>query len=300
MLVHNILKTYRRNRNTKKKLHDYQYQPSHLLSFGEFGIRCIYRKPKRSILPFILYCTIVIWNKIFKKQLAYYSWYNPGKRVKGDNRICTTLSCSRNKLVNSEWRMSKTIPILVFVKTSGQTIIMHLSPLVKRYTVLLLGERFTRPLPPTHRRVRHGTCGPAVGAAGTTPRLSRLLSTSDSVRRLPTATLSTSEQSYAKRACSLCDTASSGDASASAREDDRRGGGQRAWLRPWLPRGSCRDLDGSDRVFDERRGRPDLPRRSDAAQGRRGAAAGASPLARWVRRLRFSSSATGVRAGAPL
>jgi hypothetical protein len=58
---------------------------------------------------------------------------------------------------------------------------------------LLLGERFPRPPPPTHRRVRHGTCGPAVGAAGRTPRLSRLLSPSDSVRRLPTAALSTSE-----------------------------------------------------------------------------------------------------------
>jgi hypothetical protein len=78
--------------------------------------------------------------------------------------------------------------------------------------------------------------GPQWARLGTTPRLSRLLSTSDSVRRLPTATLSTSERSYAKRACPLCDTASSGDASASAREDDRRGGGQRAWRSTAAPR----------------------------------------------------------------
>jgi hypothetical protein len=124
-------------------------------------------------------------------------------------------------------------------------------------------ERFTRAHPLTHRRVRvwymwarldvtRCGCGPIVGATARHHQWhvssqvvpSTLAWISASGTRPPTATC------QRPRARTTVAAVGRGDGFVHS------------------CRASCRDLDGSDRIFDERRGRPDL-RRSDAGQGRR-------------------------------
>ena len=154
-------------------------------------------------------------------------------------------------------------------------------PLVKRYTSLLLGERFTRALPPTRRRVplrylwarsgrgdaclcsptracavNVGLCSRRVWGDGTMPRATRLLHRQSPVSR---------------RLLRLCHTASDGSAPASAREgmassttaDGRVATGQ---IRPRLRRTA--------------RARPDLRRSARGRPGLRGCGriCGVAPL----------------------